>query len=120
MAYGLHQCTIAHSAKKFIELSHGTLFSYDHALMLLLMYIGYVEPVCCEVLIPLILLLRSSVRKVIMESLGLTLLEASSFALAASVQECNADNCARAVTGTYQTMQSAHLQDCSSFFTATV
>jgi hypothetical protein len=33
---------------------------------------------------------------------------------------CHADNCARAVSGTYQGLQSSHKQDCSSYFKATV
>lgn len=43
-----------------------------------------------------------------------------SWLTASASAACNSDNCARAVTGTFQGSQSARKQDCSSFLKATV
>jgi hypothetical protein len=50
----------------------------------------------------------------------LALLEGVSFALATATTKCKADNCARAVTGTYASLQGTHLADCKSFQRTTV
>ena len=50
----------------------------------------------------------------------LALLEGASFALATATTKCNADNCARAVTGTYASLQGTRLADCKSFQKTTV
>jgi len=59
-----------------------------------------------------------------MKAIKLSLFSAVALSVSAEVLErratCNADNCARAVTGTFRAQQSSRLQDCSSFQRVTV